>query len=450
MDSPSIRAATLHPGKLPATAGMEGSPELDNDDSASDVSMSAETDEDEDEEQTFSSSTIEVKLDVSAAEAPNPTGPAGLSGNLSNKRKHLDSMSETPSINDSIGFPQQLEKRQKLDSIGLPRSHTLSENTPQQDIISLLPAEVWHHVFTFVPPRGLGILLRVNRSFRAYLDPSSARPITQSSKSATQLLSPDAIWQASRRLHRPGMPAPLRGKSELDMWKMACSPSCQYCGKRRPASTPHQDQWHPGPGDNGVVPVWSFGIRACGHCLEKQTEKEVALLLSSEFPTPLLAALPVLYFSNELHIIPQATVKNPQNQAPPAIRITKTYFKPHVSEIKSEYLEVKTMGSATAEEWVKGLDDRGAERRNDAARWDKWESSGGVLRMRMSDKDFSETKKISLLGNGTAPTSANHPLLTNGQIPSFQSHNLQSTHTLPQIPHHIQTSFRMFMIHILP
>ena len=176
----------------------------------------------------------------------------------------------------------------------------------------------------------------------------------------------------------------------------------------------------------------------------------MALLLSSEFPTPLLAALPVLYFSNELHIIPQATVKNPQHQAPPTIRITKTYFKPHVLEIKREYLEVKTLGSATAEEWVKGLEDRGAERRNDAARWDKWESSGGVLRMRLSDKDFAETKRTSLLGSGIVSASSNHPILTNGQTPAFQNHSLQSTHTLPQIPHHIQTSFRMFMIRILP
>lgn len=175
----------------------------------------------------------------------------------------------------------------------------------------------------------------------------------------------------------------------------------------------------------------------------------MALLLSSEFPTPLLAALPVLYFSNELHVIPQATVKNPQYQAPPAIRITKTYFKPHVSEIKREYIEVKTLGSATAEEWVKGLDDRGAERRNDAARWDKWEANGGILRMRTSDKDFSETRRIALLGNDNAPNSTNPQLLTNGQNPASQSQSLQSTHPLPQIPHHIQTSFRMLLLNFL-
>ena len=272
MDSPSIGAPSLHPGEMPAAAGMEDSSALDNDDSASDVSMSAETDDDE--EQTLSPPAGEVKVDVSAPEIPNvigPTGSSGLSGSLSIKRKHIDLMSETPSINDSNGLPPS-EKRHKVEISEIPISHTLSKATSRHDI-TLLPAEIWHHIFTFVPPRCLGLVLRVNKLFSAYLDPSSAHSVTHSTKSATQFLSADAIWQASRRLHRPGMPAPLRGKSELDMWKMACSPSCEFCGKKRPVSTLHQDQWHPGPGDNGVVPVWSFGIRSCGHCLENQTEK---------------------------------------------------------------------------------------------------------------------------------------------------------------------------------
>jgi len=248
---------------------MVGSSTVDNDDSASDVSMSAETDDEE--EESFSTSAIPVKLEVFAADAPNPGRSAGSNGIISNKRKYLDSMSDTPSINDAIGFPQP-EKRHKPESTEIPRSHMLSQGTLHQDI-SLLPAEIWHHIFTFIPPRGLGILLRVSRTFRAYLDPSSALSVTHSTRSATQFLNPDAIWQASRRLHRPGMPAPLKGKSELDMWKLACSSSCQFCGKRRPVATPHQDQWHAGPGGNGVVPVWSFGIRTCGPCLETHTEK---------------------------------------------------------------------------------------------------------------------------------------------------------------------------------
>jgi len=249
---------------------MEGRSGFNSDDSASDISMAAETDDEE--EEIFGTSAIQVKPVLSAVDAPDPTRIAEPHENVSNKRKHTDSMSEAPSINDSIGFPQQSEKRHKPDSIEFPRGHILSKGTSQQDISSL-PAEVWHHILTFIPPRGLGILLRVNRSFKAYLDPSSSGFVVHSNKSATPFLTPDAIWQASRRLHLPGMPAPLKGKSELDMWRMACSSSCQFCGKTRPASSPYQDQWHAGPGENGVVPVWSFGIRICGPCLENHTEK---------------------------------------------------------------------------------------------------------------------------------------------------------------------------------
>jgi hypothetical protein len=52
-----------------------------------------------------------------------------------------------------------------------------------------------------------------------------------------------------------------------------------------------------------------------------------------------------------------------------------------VEEIKREFEDVKVMGSATAEEWIKGLEGRGKERRNDAARWERWEAGGGIVRI---------------------------------------------------------------------
>jgi hypothetical protein len=40
------------------------------------------------------------------------------------------------------------------------------------------------------------------------------------------------------------------------------------------------------------------------------------------------------------------------------------------------------MGSAVAEEWLKGLDTRGKARINDIARWERWQASGGLARLR--------------------------------------------------------------------
>ena len=215
-----------------------------DDDSASDVSMSADSDEDED------NSSIQVNpgvqtLDVSIQE-PAP--------DISKKQKFPGS-----------GDPHESQRRLK-EAEG-PQTRWTSKDPLPRDR-SLLPAEVWHQIFTFCPPRVLGLLLQVNKAFNTYLDPSLPDlPITT-------LLKPNAIWQASRRLFRPSMPAPLRGRSELDMWKLACCSSCQFCGKKRPRQNPTAwDQWHPGPGENGVVPIWSFDIRTCGSCLQRRSSK---------------------------------------------------------------------------------------------------------------------------------------------------------------------------------
>lgn len=43
---------------------------------------------------------------------------------------------------------------------------------------------------------------------------------------------------------------------------------------------------------------------------------------------------------------------------------------------------MKAMGSATVEEWLKGLEGRGHESRSDALRWENWAASGGLIQMR--------------------------------------------------------------------
>lgn len=51
-----------------------------------------------------------------------------------------------------------------------------------------------------------------------------------------------------------------------------------------------------------------------------------------------------------------------------------------MDDLKREFLNTKAMGPATVEEWLKGLDGRGAERRNDASRWEKWATVNDGLR----------------------------------------------------------------------
>jgi hypothetical protein len=244
----------------------------DDDDSVSDVSMAAETEDEDDDGPSISTIQINPGMHVPqvlAAEEP-PTS-------TTNKRKYSASTEDTPEDDFRKGppsTPSPLEYRKRLKPDVINMKYRTPEGHLHQDK-SLLPAEIWHYIFTFIPPRELGLLLRVNKSFNASLDPSSlGNSVTPLSKSALQLLNPDSIWQASRRRHYWSlMPSPLQGKSELDMWKLACSFSCQYCGKKRPESSVPSDSWHPGPGENGVVPIWSFGVRACGPCLQERTSK---------------------------------------------------------------------------------------------------------------------------------------------------------------------------------
>jgi len=141
---------------------------------------------------------------------------------------------------------------------------------------SLLPAEIWHSIFTFCPPKSLGNLLRVNKLFNLYLDSSSTvrRDPVSVKPGALVVLEPSAIWRASRRLFWPQMPAPLRSRAEIDMWRLACTPKCQNCGRTddRDRSSP-SDAIRPGPGLNGVAIIWPFATRACASCLLKASVK---------------------------------------------------------------------------------------------------------------------------------------------------------------------------------
>jgi len=131
-----------------------------------------------------------------------------------------------------------------------------------------------------------------------------------------------------------------------------------------------------------------------------------------------MAALAFVFITNELHVVSSATLQC--GQQPPAIQITKHFSKSQVDKIKKEFEEVKVLGSATVEEWLKGLDGRGQERRNDAARWERWEMSGGVEKIRKFGLEFI-SKSAGQISNGTSSSttkgvsSANNSTLSTSQ-----------------------------------
>ncbi len=150
---------------------------------------------------------------------------------------------------------------------------------------SQLPLEIWQHIFTFVPPVSLGRLLRVNKALNTALTGGSSQsPVADVQCSGVlKQEEAEAIWLASRKRFCPGLPRPLRGLKELDMWQLIRGRKCQFCQKidssRRPSNA--TDPWEAGPGENGVRVIWACAVRCCGPCLQEHCEK-VGLL---ETPT---------------------------------------------------------------------------------------------------------------------------------------------------------------------
>ena len=159
-----------------------------------------------------------------------------------------------------------------------------------------------------------------------------------------------------------------------------------------------------------------------------------------------MPALPFVFLTNELHIISPATLQN--GPPPPTIQITKNFFQRQIEELKIEFSQVQSMGAATAEEWIKGLEERGKERRIDAGRWEKWEASGGVARMR--SLELHERVKNTALTRNATPSTAGMMIIPQPANDSHYVFNSNESTQLPaqiptqvhQLPQPIQTSFR--------
>ena len=150
-------------------------------------------------------------------------------------------------------------------------------NQDNSALLSSLTVQIWRHVFCFVPPVFLGRLLRVNRLFHSLLSPDIPRlpfhPLKETG--STILQSAEAIWAASRRRFCPGLPKPLRGLHELQMWRLLRGNDCQLCGEKSSllTSSAASNPWEAGPGSSGVRVIWPFGTRCCGKCLRIHSEK---------------------------------------------------------------------------------------------------------------------------------------------------------------------------------
>lgn len=172
--------------------------------------------------------------------------------------------------------------------------------------------------------------------------------------------------------------------------------------------------------------------------------------MSSTIPSPLMSALPFVLMTNELHIVSLTTFQS--GSQPSSISVAKYFFNPPLEDIKLELAHVKDLGPATAEEWLKGLDDRGKELRNDSFRWERWEKTGGVSRVRSAEDHGYTQNTARTEGSALALGQLQHPLPlppTNGHIQNVAKSATPHLPTPPQalsnisqpIPISIRTSY---------
>lgn len=246
---------------------IDGDQNPEDNNFVSDVSMADES-EQEGEQPT---NALESQQDVPLTTNTHANEAMDWSDAPREKCKSLDS-----SACDLGGPHSQPEMSRILQPEGEQSDQALTTRHVQGDR-SLLPAEIWHHIFTFCPPRTLGNLLQANKLFNSYLDPASSVRCdlpTALHRSASGVLGSAHIWRASRRLFWPGLPKPLHSRTELDMWRLACSRRCQHCGKLDAEGLGNtSDPWHQGPGSDGVAVVWPFTTRSCGSCLVHKSLK---------------------------------------------------------------------------------------------------------------------------------------------------------------------------------
>ncbi|KAI1104145.1 hypothetical protein F4804DRAFT_307962 [Jackrogersella minutella] len=387
--SSGLRPGTTRHNKAPMPAEDDEIP-LDSSSqesqSSSDISMS---DSDDDDEVVPLISTGNERIPIQPSLPATPATLVSLmqkDQSMSRKRKSAE---DADAPRDTVTST----KKVKLDREGYDQS--LSTITCPSDKY-LLPAEIWHRIFSFIPPRTLGNLLCTNKLFNEYLDPSSryqCKFASTHSQTSVLLMKPDAIWQVSRRRFWPRMPAPLQQKTELDMWRLACGNKCQYCDKAD-SELPHSPGGHH---RYNSQPVWAFGVRSCGPCLVEKTIKEIDLLLSSSVPSLLMSALPFALITNDMRTISPDALQKGLIQ--PDLQVTRIYLSEHVERLKQEFLSVKAMGGATAEEWLKGLEPRGKELLNDQMRWEKWASTGGGVAQMQVQLSTDSIPSTTILGS---------------------------------------------------
>ncbi|KAK1072091.1 hypothetical protein LTR74_002921 [Friedmanniomyces endolithicus] len=276
------------------------------------------------------------------------------------KRKFVDAAETVKEPSNGLqGYPT---KKSRLSLTPSPVIQTVSP-------AERLPTELWQHIFLRLSPATLSRCLRVSKTFQTYLTQTKARPVAKKDQKKVRILDSGVIWTEARKNHFMNMPRPLSDHTEWSMLQLIGGSTCQFC-RRPPVPAPATSPFNSGPGPDGVRIIWPFGVRACGQCWERNTLKDVEILVSPA--AALRFGLAYAFRTPDLHFVPEVQRQQPGG-IPSHLRVAKVYYKPHVQDILEEHDEIQGFGDGAAAEWQKGLATKGKDKMTEAARWERWE-----------------------------------------------------------------------------
>ncbi|KAK5071489.1 hypothetical protein LTR64_004733 [Lithohypha guttulata] len=362
-------------------------------------------------------------------------------------------MEESPAADDNIGsskrkrspgnlvdIPIPISLPKKLDIANqlvlshehpLPKRPRLPSKSPslagRQRGINDLPDSVLQHVFLSVDPRSLAHLVRVNQRFRTLLDSRSYLPDISKKQShdvyATR--SQDSIWAYSRRQYFPSMPKPMQSLSEYAQFALVFGTKCQICAEPSSAiGTTTSSSWIVGPESGDIRAVWPFRLRACKDCILRKLRKDAEVLLSDA--SPLLPGLPFALFDQFMNYIPHTLVRE---SVPLGLTPQKYYLISDIESFQEELREARSLALAAAEEWLKGLSDKGRASQADAARFENWERAGGLADARRVFAGLNDGL-VHRTSSSTFNDLTGRPILSHA--PGFRGHPIPSA--LPPLP----------------
>ena len=101
------------------------------------------------------------------------------------------------------------------------------------------------------------------------------------------------------------------------------------------------------------------------------------------------------------------------------------FWTAQIKQLKKQFEEAKELGTAAAEEWIKGLEARGKQLMADASRWEKWQAAKGIHEMQKPFKIPKSTPSNAQNGLNTAADSLGQSDQGNSRDPLWQ-HQLTS------------------------